>query len=246
MRPRPLLAAALLVLALGTGCHVTLAAGIDVRQDGSGTVRAGLGVDDEALAEIGDLAAVLEMTDLRQAGWEVTAPVKEADGLTWVRASKGFDDAEEANAVAAELSGPDGPFRDFRVTHSQTLLRTKTGFTGVADLTAGLVGLSDADLAAKLGDYDPGLDVEGLRRRFGQDLSGALRVEVSAGLPGKIASNAPTVADGRAVWSPPIGERLDMTAEADARRLTPLLYYVGGVLVVAVGLLAAVLWRRRR
>ncbi|MEA2843858.1 MAG: hypothetical protein QOJ69_1529 [Actinomycetota bacterium] len=246
VRPRPLLAAAVLVLALGTGCHVTLAAGVDVRQDGSGTVRAGLGVDDEALAEIGDLAAVLEVADLRQAGWEVTVPAKEKDGLTWVRASKGFDDAEEANTAAAELSGPDGPFREFRVTHTQTLLRTKTGFTGVVDLSPGLTGLSDADLAAKLGDYDPGLDVEGLRRRFGQDLAAALRVEVSARLPGKTTSNAPTLVDGRAVWAPAVGDRIDMTADAEARRLTPLLSFVGGALVVVVGLLTVVLWRRRR
>ena len=67
---------------------------------------------------------------------------------------------------------------------------------------------------------------------------------MSAGLPGKITSNAPAVVDGRAVWSPAVGERVEMTATADARRLTPLLYYVGGALVVAVGLLAAVLWRQ--
>jgi hypothetical protein len=241
-----LLAAAALLLVLGTGCHVTLSAGIDVRQDGSGTVRAGLGLDDEALREIGDLATALDTTDLRQAGWEVTDPAKEDDGLTWVRASKSFDDPEEANAAAAELSGPDGPFRDLRVTHSQTLLRTKTGFTGVVDLSTGLTGLSDADLAAKLGDYDPGLDVEGLRRRFGDNLASAVRVEVSAGMPGKITSNAPAVVDGRAVWAPAVGERVEMTATSDARRLTPLLYYVGGGLVVAVGTVTAVLWRRRR
>ncbi len=127
------------------------------------------------------------------------------------------------------------------MTHSQTLLRTKTGFTGVVDLSTGLTGLSDADLAAKLGDYDLGLDVEGLRRRFGQDLGTAVRIEVSAGLPGKITSNTPAVVDGRAVWSPAVGERVEMTATSDARRLTPLLYYVGGAVVVAVGLVAAVL-----
>jgi hypothetical protein len=248
--PRPhrlaLAVAALLVLALGTGCHVTLSAGIDVHQDGSGTVRAGLGVDDEALGELGDLSTVLEAADLRQAGWMVTGPTKESDGLTWVRASKAFDDAEEANAAAAQLSGPDGPFEGFSVTHSQGLLRTRTSFTGVADLTAGLTGLSDTDLAAKLRDYDLGLDVEGLRRRFGDNLAGAVRVVVAAGLPGRITSNAPTVTGGRAVWSPAPGERVEMTAQADARRLDLLLYGVAGVLALAVALLAAVLWRRHR
>ena len=204
-RGRTLLAVVALAL-FATGCHVTLSAGIDLRADGSGTVHAGVGFDDEALAEIGDLGAALRADDLRRAGWEVVGPAKEDDGLTWVRAAKEFDDVEEAAVVAAELSGPNGPFRDFRVTRERSLFRTRTSFTGVVDLTAGLTGLSDADLQAALGDFDLGLDVEGLQRRFGDTLGDRVRVEVSAKLPGKVdAEPATTVDGGRAVWTAAVG-----------------------------------------
>jgi hypothetical protein len=221
---------------VASGCQVTLSAGIEVGADGSGTVHAGVGFDDEAVAEVGDLAAALRADDLRQAGWEVAGPAPEEDGLTWVRASKDFDDPEEAAAVAAELSGPDGPFRDFRVTRERSLLRTKTSFSGVADLSRGLAGLSDAELQAALGDFDLGLDVDGLRRRFGDTLGDRVRVQVSATLPGKVEANTATVGGGRAQWTPAVGERIELTAEGDLRRLAPLVWGSLALVVVAGGL----------
>ncbi len=236
-----------LALALfASGCQVTLSAGIDVRADGSGTVRAGAGFDDEALAEIGDLGSALRVDDLRAAGWEVVGPEKEDDGRTWVRAAKDFDDPDQAAVVAAELSGPDGPFRDFRVTRERSLLRTRTSFTGVVDLTAGLAGLSDADLQAALGDFDLGIDLEGLQRRFGDALGDRVRVEVSAGLPGKVEADTATVDGSRAVWRPAAGERLELTATGDLRRLRPLVYGFLALVAVAAGLTVVVLRARVR
>jgi len=227
--------AAVLLLA-GTGCRVTLATGVVVRPDGSGTVRAGLGLDAEALREVGDLGALLRVDDLRQAGWEVEGPETEDDGLTWVRASKPFDDSREAERAMAQLSGPDGPFRDFRLTHSSSLLRTRTSFSGTVDLTRGLAGLSDPDLAERLGGADPGLE----------DLSRAVRVEVSAGLPGRIRSNAPTTSGGRAVWTPEPGSRVTLEAQADLRRLAPLVAGLVAVLAVLATLVLVVRRTRRR
>lgn len=238
--------AAALALALGaTGCQVTLAVEVDVGADGSGTVQAGVGFDDEALREVGDLGAALRVHDLRQAGWEVVGPTREADGVTWVRASKGFDDPEEAAVVAAQLSGPEGPFRDFRVTRERSLLRTRTGFAGVVDLSAGLAGLSDAELQAALGDFDLGLDLDGLRRRFGDALGDGVRVRVSASLPGDLEANTPSVRDGRANWSAAPGERLEMTARATLTRLGPLAYGGIALLVVTAALVAFGLRSRR-
>jgi len=229
-----------------TGCQVSLSAGIDVRDDGSGTVHAGVGFDDEAMGQIGDLAAGLRADDLRAAGWEIAGPAKEDDGLTWVRASKGFDDPEEAAVVAAQLSGPLGPFKDLRITRERSLLRTRTSFTGVADLSGGLSGLSDAELQAALGDFDLGLDLEGLRRRFGDALGERVRVEVSAKLPGKVEANTPTIEGGRAVWTPAPGERIDLVAGGDLRRLAPLIYGALALVVVALGLATFVLRLRLR
>src|ERR671932_119734 len=160
--PRRLLVLLVALLAwTATACHVSIAAGVNVARDGSGGVPAGLGLDAYALKEVGDPATALRVDDLRQAGWQVDGPRKEGDGLTWVRASKPFARPDQAAAVMAELSGPDGPFREFRLVRTKSLLRSKTTFTGTLDLANGLAGLSDPDLTAALGDVDLGLDVEG-------------------------------------------------------------------------------------
>ena len=234
MRTRLLLSVVVAgLLAAGTGCQVTLAAGVDAGPGGGGTVRAALGLDAEALRQVGDLGALLRVDDLRQAGWQVDGPEAEDDGLTWVRASKPFDDPAEADRAMAQLSGPSGPFRDFRLTRSGSLLRTRTAFTGAVDLSTGLAGLTDPELLERLGG-DPGLDA----------LAGSVRVEVAAGLPGTITSNAPTVADGRAVWTPEMGSQVTLQADGDLRRLAPLVY--GALAVAAVAAALVLVVRRRR
>ena len=52
----------------------------------------------------------------------MTGPTKQADGYTWVRASKPFADPAQAAAVMNEVNGPDGAFRDWKVTQSSSLL----------------------------------------------------------------------------------------------------------------------------
>ncbi len=237
---------ALLVWAT-TACHVTLAAGVDVARDGSGRVTAGVGLDAEALKEVGDPATALRVNDLRQAGWEVDPPRKEDDGLTWVRASKPFADPEQAATIMAELSGPDGPFRDFRLVRTKSATRSKTSFTGTLDLSRGLAGLSDPDLATALDDVDLGLDLEGLRRRFGDALPRTVTVQVTAGLPGELTTNAPERDGGRARWSPELGQTVQMEASGEALRINPAIPVGAGVAVVVLaGVLLVVVRRRRR
>lgn len=219
-RLRLLVLVALLAL-MATGCEVELAAGIEVGRDGKGQVTAAVGLDAEALAELGDPGAALRVDDLRQAGWRVAEPRQEADGLTWIRASRPFADPEEAMATMAQLTGPAGPFRDFRLTRTRSLLRGKTTFTGVLDLTGGLSGLSDPDLEERLGDVDLGLDIAGLQQRFGADLASSMKVEVTAGLPGKVTTNAPLRQGSRALWSPELGQTLTMEASSEALKIAP-------------------------
>jgi predicted small secreted protein len=224
-------------------CQVTLTAGVDVNRNGTGRVVAGVGLDDEAVREVGDLTTALRLDDVRAAGWIVDAPHKEGDGLTWVRASKPFTEPEQVPAILAELNGPGGPFRDFTVTRTKSLTRAKTTFTGTVDLAAGLTGLADAELTAALGDIDLGLDPEGLRTRFGD----RLKVSATAGLPGEITTNAPAREGGRALWSPDIGQTVRLEASSSAFQVDPRLPIVAGVaLLLAVTLLAVLLRRRRR
>lgn len=239
MRRRLLL---LLLLAwAASACQVTLAAGVDVNRDGTGRVTAGVGLDDEAVKEVGDLATALRLDDVRRAGWQVDQPRREGDGLTWVRAAKPFTEPEQVPAIVAELNGPTGPFRDFRVERTKSLTRSKITFTGTVDLAAGLAGLADAELTAALGDVALGLDVEALRQRFGD----RLEVQARAGLPGEVTTNATTRDGGRALWSPELGQTLQLEASSQALKLDPRLpIAAGAALILAVSLLMVLLRRR--
>lgn len=246
--PRRLLPLFVALLAwAGTACQVTLAAGVDVSRDGTGRVTAGLGLDADALKEVGDPATALRLDDVRQAGWDLEAPRREDDGLTWFRASKPFSDPDQLPAIMAELNGPDGPFRDFRVVRTKSLTRSRTTFTGTLDLSRGLAGLADPELTAALGDVDLGLDVDGLRGRFGDKVGDTVQVRVTAGLPGDGAHNAPATEAGRAVWAPELGQTVQLEASSEALKIHPLIPLGAGVgLLLAVVLLVAVMRRRRR
>jgi predicted small secreted protein len=240
---RRLLPALVALLAWATAaCQVTLTAGVDVNRDGTGRVTAGVGLDDEAVKEVGDLATGLRLDDVRAAGWEVEPPRKEGDGLTWLRASKPFTEPEQVPAILAELNGPGGPFRDFTVTRTKSLTRSKVTFTGTVDLAAGLAGLADPELTAVLGDVDLGLDPDGLRTRFGD----RLKVQASVRLPGDMTTNAPAREGGRALWAPELGQTVLLEASSSSFQLDPrLLIAAGAALLLAIALLAVLVRRRR-
>jgi len=215
---------ALVLLLAGSGCQARLAVDVTVHGDGSGRIEAGLGLDDDALAELGDPAQALALDDLRTAGWEVRGPRREGDGRTWVRVAKGFADPGEAGAVAAELGGTGGILGDLTVTSSGGVLRRRTTLTGTVDLTAGLGTLADPGLADVVGEVPIGLGVDDLRRRFGEGYEQAVEVEVTADLPGE-----------RRVWRPQLGEVTTLALEARGWRLVPA---VPGALALAFALVA--------
>ena len=245
MRLRLGAVAAVLAFAL-SGCQVSLAAGVTVDRRGGGTVTAGVGLDAEALQQVGDLPAALRIDDLRAAGWSVADPRKEGDGLTWVRAAKRFADIDQANQALAQLSGPGGPFRDLRLARTHGLLRSTLALTGAVDLSAGVTGLSDPDLAAKLADVDLGLDMDGLKRRFGPDVGKALRVEMAADLPGRMKANTPERPGGRAVWAPAPGQAVELRAQSRALNMLPLVVLSAGAVLLAAGAVALLVGRARR
>lgn len=206
-------------------------------------MHAGVGLDAEAMAKVGDLAAALEVDDLRQSGWKVVGPDKEDDGLTWVRASKPFASSAQAGRVMAELSGPNGPFRDLRLSQTRSFFHTRTTFSGVADLAGGLSGFVDPDLEQRLGG-GLGLDLGSLGRRAGPAAADTVQVELVAELPGSIRSNGAEM-DGGAKWVVEPGGTMTMDASAQAVNLLPWLPAIGAC-VAAMAAVTLVLVRRRR
>ncbi|MDQ4132131.1 MAG: hypothetical protein M3179_02755 [Actinomycetota bacterium] len=225
-------------------CDVTVFAEVDARADGTGTVRAGVGLDADALDKAGDLSGTLEIDDLRQAGWDVVGPRQEGDGLTWVRASKPFSSPEQADRILAELSGPEGPFRNLHLVQRRSFFHTRTSFNGEVDLSGGLTAFVDPQLEERLGGA-LGFDLEALRKQFGPELGDVFRVEFIARLPGSVRASTGQSSDGRAEWLIEPGQRVNLDAQAAVLNLVPWLPAIGALLAVAAAL-AVALWHRRR
>jgi len=131
------LAAPLILIAvLLSSCKVDVHLGVRVRDNGSGTVQARFVVDREAVEAVGgDVEGALRVEDLVAAGWEVT--VDQGDDGAEVVAQRGFASPEGLTRVVGELSGPEGPFRDFAVSRSRSTFRTSFEFEVVVDMPGG-------------------------------------------------------------------------------------------------------------
>jgi len=239
-RSKLVLAALALALLLCSACQVTIAVGVDAKQNGSGVVRAGVGLDDDALHQIPDLAEQLRVDDLKKAGWTIVGPRKERDNRTWVRATKPFANPAGAQKAVAELNGAKGPFTGFRLTSKRSLLRTKTSFSGTVD-RVGAQGLADPRLQQQLGGS--GVDPKVLEQQLNQLIDRSVRTEVVVHLPGSISSNAPTEVSGGVVWHPKAGEQARLTASATAWNLRPIIF---GAIAIVLAVAAVIVWRRSR
>lgn len=138
------------LVALLTGCQVRLSTDVTVKSNGSGTVAQSIGFDAAALARVGDPARAVRASDLTAAGW-VIDPVTTEGELTWLRIHHDFGTVEEGNALLAQLSGPDGPYRDLSIARRSGLLSTTVEVTGEIDTSAGLAAFADKDLTQVLG-----------------------------------------------------------------------------------------------
>jgi hypothetical protein len=147
------LASALLVgmVLVLSGCHVKLQVDTRVNPDGSGVVTVAVGLDADAVSKVGDLRSQLRVDDLKTAGWTVVGPTREADGYTWVRASKPFADPAQATAVMNEVNGPDGAFRGWHLSHTSSAWATTWTASGTVDLSKGMQTFSDPQLDRALG-----------------------------------------------------------------------------------------------
>jgi hypothetical protein len=239
-RVRALLVA-LVVVVVGSACEMNVQVGIDVREDGSGTVTVGVGLDDDAVAKLGgadNLRSIVKVDDLQHAGWTITGPQEEHDGLTWLRASKAFLNPQQATVVLGEVAS--GPFAGFRLVRSRSYARTRFTFDGVADLTRGIEAFSDPELTTLLDGKPLGQDVAAIEQQFGGKIDDLVHVTVAVRLPGAVTSNASAVAANGAVWRPALSdtEPTVLHATSQSWHTTTLLFSAlaaaSGVALVAV------------
>lgn len=226
-----------LIVVLAAGCRVQLATTVEVDYAGRGTVTQAIGFDDAALARVGDLDQALSADDLRSAGWEVDPASREGE-TTWVRVHQGFDTPAEGTALLAQLSGPDGPFRDLLISKSDGLLSRNVKVTGKIDTTAGLAMFGDAQLAAALGGDASGGLLAKIEADEGRPAAEMVGLSLEVVLPDKTQTYDASFTDT---------ETTAVKVSSSKGKLLRLLETI--VIVILVTLTAAVFglrWRARR
>lgn len=148
--PKYLALVAALALLLLTGCQVTLRTEVIAKQNGSGEVVQMIGFDAEALKRVGNPREAIRADDLIAAGWVVEPEYVEGN-TTWLRVRHSFANADEANRILAQLSGPDGPYKDLQLRTSDSFFTNTVQFRGILDTTAGLSAFTDKALTDALG-----------------------------------------------------------------------------------------------
>ncbi len=170
-----------------SACRLDARVRVQVREDGSGSVRVRVVLDREAVRAAGAGGTTLEdrvrLGDLPAAGWKVVPWSHRADGSAALELARPFSSPEQLRTVMKDLNGADGPLRSVRLNRTRDLVHTKFRFRARADLagvTSGIVG--DSQLAANLAGQR--VDVAGLDAKLSARLRDALRMDVAVALPG--------------------------------------------------------------
>lgn len=226
------------------GCNADVAVEVDVGRGGGGHVRAVVTLDEEAAAQVPDLAGQLRVEDLQAAGWEVEGPTTTAGDGVSLQISKPFSSPAGAARAVEELSGPSGPFSSLRLTSERGFWRTRTRLTGTVDLGAGLDVFGDDALRQRLGGTSLGVDPAAVERELGRPLAEVFTFEVAADLPGRVESNAPENRGGDPVWPAALGAVVAVRASSEAWNVLNLA--AAAVALVSGIALVVVLVRRSR
>lgn len=230
-RRSALVAVVAVAVLLLTACEVQVDVEVAVRDDGSGSVTVGVGLDAEAMARIPDLEQQLRTADLAAAGWVVDPPAADDDGVTWVRVSKPFADAAEADAVLAEVTGEDGPLSGLHLERSDGFATSGWSLIGTADLTEGVGGFVDPSIAELLGGDADGGQLERIEAELGRPAEEMVQLRLLVDLPGA----------SRQTIELPLAERgeVPVSVEASTSRTGPRLLLSAGFVLGVLALLLA-------
>jgi len=241
----PLVALLLGVVLCLSACQANIQVGVDVKQNGSGSVTVTATLDQGAAAYAPDVRT----SDLVDSGWKVTGPTPAPNGGVTFTASKAFSDPAQAAVVVSQLSGSTGPFRNLSVGSRHSFFRTTTTFQGTVDLSCGLNCFSDPQLQQTLGGgSDLGIDPSALQADAGVIVDRLFQFEIAARLPGPVQSNAPVQVGNGALWKATLGQKAVLMASARSWNVTHIVEVAvaGLVLLVLIVVALVALVRRRR
>ena len=193
-------------------------------------------------------ASDVQVSDLAASGWRVAGPTPGANGSVVFTATKSFANPTAAQAVIAQLSGTNGPFRGLAIVSRRSFFQTKTSFSGTVDLTCGLSCFADPQLQQTLGGSPTlGLDPSALQADGGVDVDHVVQFHLAARLAGTMKSNAPGATGGVAQWQIALGQKAALVASSQAWDIDHIvLCAVAGLLLLVVGVLSLARQGRRR
>lgn len=226
MRYRFLLVA---IAAALSACSVDATVTVRMRENGSGAVSVRVVLDAAAVraAEVGGgtLEERVRLEDLPDAGWTVSPWRRRENGGATIMVRKPFARPEQVADVVAEVSGGDGPFRDFHASRENSTFSTRWRVDGDVDLRTPRLGIgADQQLVERLtaARVDPAL----VEADLVSGLDG-LRIHAVAELPGGAQRTVTAAA----------GERAGLVATStstDLGRVALLVVGCGGGLLALV------------
>jgi len=218
----------LLLVFLAAACEVRTEIDVRVDEDGGGLVTVAVTLDAEAAGKISDLDAQLRVEDLEATGWKVTRPAPTPDGGLRLTAEKRFTRPEQLGGIMTELTGVDGPFRDFTLERTHSFGKTTYELDGTADLSAGVEAFGDDELRVALGGPALGQPPEALEQQAGRPLSEAAPFELQVRLPN---------GDGQTFTPVLGGEAVTVAAESSVESSLARLLVIGSVLCAVLAVL---------
>lgn len=239
------------MVVFAAACQVDARVGIEVAEDGSGTVEVVVTLDRTAAERLGDPATALRLDDLREAGWETDEPSRPDGGGLVVVVRRPFAAPDQLAGVLDEIGGTDGIFRETELSISDSFSSTTYEFRSSVELTGSLEQFSDAELAAALDGLPLARSAEELAAEGATEPDAAtLRVDVQ--LPGATPETNGEVVDGAATWDfsatsgTATSERLESTSSTSGGPTVLLAGVAGIAAIAAVALLVVGLLGRRR
>lgn len=194
------LAVAVSCLAMLAGCRIDVRVDVIMDQLGAGTVTVTVQADAEVVDAAPGLATDLRTDDLAEAGWTVEGPTTTDDGGLELVLSYRFASPAEANRALAQLSGPEGPFVNPRLSRVVEGRDVTYSLDGTLVLTDGIEAFADAEVMELVGEvpYADALAEQGLT------LDEVLGITLSVQLPGEVRKSTGTEVDGALTWTVPL------------------------------------------
>jgi hypothetical protein len=233
------------------GCRVDVTVDVVVADDGSGTVTVTAVADPALVAEVPELAEDVRTDDLTAAGWTVDGPAPTPEGGLQVVLTRAFSTPAEANAVLAQLGGPDGPILGAELARASEFARSTWTFDGTLQVTGGIDAFADDELLAALGASPYADDLADVA------LADALGIELSLTLPDEVDETTGTAQGAVVRWTVPMdGTAVDLATLAEetdrgarlARTASQVaqLLFVAWLVVATTFIVYVVVARRRR